>query len=154
MPQPRTFILFSELYVVVACLTLLSETHRRLPDCEHTMKACIHSIATGAKWSAAWPASSAWALYNYVDLEADMVPNNVGTPIGNLTYYGGLAASFDNNVTKVDTSCSAPLRGGRWQPRADTKTLSGKIGGVALRRRLLGSGCFPQQIKPLCKEQQ
>lgn len=73
----------------------------------------------------------------------EMVSNRDGTPIGNLTSYGGLTASFDNKLTKVATSCSAPPGGVEVAAPLGYNNFIGKDWGSGIKKTIVAFRLFP-----------
>lgn len=71
------------------------------------------AIAQGRLWgfeSDEWGSSSTGETWNaagyYTNHALVAVSQSAGTPIGNMTAYGGLAAAFDGNADQPNTSCA------------------------------------------------
>lgn len=71
------------------------------------------------------------------------IPAEEGTPIGNLTGFRGLAASFDGTLKKIATSCSAPPGGVRAPASRGYNNFIGKDWGAGASRKITGFKLLP-----------
>lgn len=71
------------------------------------------------------------------------IRDDEGAPIGNLTGYRGLAASFDGNTSKEAASCSAPPGGVQAAAPRGFNNFIGKDWGDGVAKKIAGFKLFP-----------